>query len=236
MDITVGPPGHYVHSPYLDEQIHTQADAHKEHDCLHHLVLQRTSCTEVDRLVAHDKLAVEHLIEHPQHAQHTQGTQERRQEGDAMKRGDKPEASYANQQHGKPLPGGKHVVIATIDGTGTLDIQVVGQFPAYQQHGNHRSHHGRKNERSAEIGGGDSSTGPHNQRRDITDNRETAATIGSNDNGRAQEKTLMAVIHKFAQNHQHHHASGEIVDIGAHDECEEHQACQHTPCTLRPTP
>ena len=34
--------GHMTHGAYLNQQVHTEADAYEEHDHLDHLVLKRT--------------------------------------------------------------------------------------------------------------------------------------------------------------------------------------------------
>ena len=69
------------------------------------------------------------------------------------------------------------------------------------------------------MAGCDGSVAPENEARGVADDGKASATIGGNDNGRADKHALSTALHDAVHDDQHHGAGGEVIEVCRDDEC-----------------
>ena len=123
--------GNVAHDARLSHDSHAQHDTHDEEHLLDGSILQHAWNAAGCHLVGLHELTVKGLVDDPKHGEHTQRAKERRQFGDVVEGGNKPQAANAHDEHHEALPAVQSGVVATIWRCHPLGIEPGGQHLIY---------------------------------------------------------------------------------------------------------
>ena len=219
VDVLVAPPGDGVHGSHFDEDIYAETYTEEEHNHLNYFVLQASVRRgSMKWLVGEDALAVDDFVYHPKHSKHAEGSEEGRQVREAVERRHKPESSHAEDEHQNLLPKLDIGVVASEHDAAALEVEVAGEFSAYEESGDDCGEECRQDECGSVVGGCHGSARPDEQGGDIADDRKAAAAVGGNDDDGAKQHPLSMIHNKLVHDHKHHDGSGQVVEVGTQQE------------------
>ena len=149
---------------------------YKQHHLQNTILKDARNRTLYHGIIVH-KLAVENLVDNPQHHEHAAGTKEWRQLGNIMKCRDKPQPTYSHEQHHQSLPHVQPGVVTSIWHCYPFSLHPFRQHPPYPPSRQEPCSKTRQEQAHGIACRRNGSGIPKHQSHRVADNGERSATI-----------------------------------------------------------
>ena len=169
-------------------------------------------------------VAQEYFSHRPKQTKHKEDAHKRRQTCDGAEERHKHQAANANNKHRHTLTmaerrlGEIHIVLNYAQLSFEFELQQECRYDyRYKRRQEHFLNHTYRR---------DVALDPKHDGRYVANRRESTAAVGGKDDERGIDKPVVALLHEFAEHHNHHDARGQIVEHGRENKGNQHDAPQ----------